>query len=110
MPENGNQISIRHFLFKCVHPGVSKIETLNRSSLFYLPFEIHIFTMHKATAITSIKIMSDVDADSPDRTHTMIIKTDETLWASGDNLYGQLGDGTIESLRTSPVQIFRIIA
>jgi alpha-tubulin suppressor-like RCC1 family protein len=26
--------------------------------------------------------------------HTMILKTDGTLWATGDNEYGQLGDGT----------------
>ena len=27
-------------------------------------------------------------------THTLAIKTDGTLWAWGDNSYGQLGDGT----------------
>lgn len=36
--------------------------------------------------------------------HTMILKTDGTLWATGYNGNGQLGDGTtIDKL--SPVQI-----
>jgi alpha-tubulin suppressor-like RCC1 family protein len=26
--------------------------------------------------------------------HTMIVKTDGTLWTTGDNRFGQLGDGT----------------
>ena len=36
--------------------------------------------------------------------HSLIIKTDGTLWACGDNTYGQLGDGTTIN-RSSPVQI-----
>ena len=27
--------------------------------------------------------------------HSMIRKNDESLWATGQNLYGQLGDGTL---------------
>jgi alpha-tubulin suppressor-like RCC1 family protein len=36
--------------------------------------------------------------------HTMILKSDGTLWAMGSNVHGQLGDGTTIN-RTSPVQI-----
>lgn len=36
--------------------------------------------------------------------HTLGIKTDGTLWAWGDNEYGQLGDGTTTS-RSTPTQI-----
>jgi len=36
--------------------------------------------------------------------HTMILKTDGTLWATGNNYYGQLGDGTTVN-RYTPVQI-----
>lgn len=36
--------------------------------------------------------------------HVCGIRTGGTLWCSGDNSYGQLGDGTLET-RTSPVQV-----
>ena len=36
--------------------------------------------------------------------HTVALKTDGTLWAWGDNRYGQLGDNTIEN-RNGPVQV-----
>jgi len=38
--------------------------------------------------------------------HTMILKTDGTLWATGSNHYGQLGDGTTTN-RSRPVQVMR---
>jgi len=36
--------------------------------------------------------------------HTMILKTDGTLWATGNNKYGQLGDSTFTD-RSTPVQV-----
>jgi alpha-tubulin suppressor-like RCC1 family protein len=36
----------------------------------------------------------------------MILKTDGTLWATGYNLNGQLGDGTWTN-RSTPVQVMR---
>jgi len=36
--------------------------------------------------------------------HSLILKSDGTLWSFGDNFYGQLGDGT-RTDRTSPVKI-----
>ena len=36
--------------------------------------------------------------------HTVALKTDGTLWAWGDNLYGQIGDGT-QVQRNAPVQV-----
>ena len=36
----------------------------------------------------------------------MILKTDGTLWATGSNDYGKLGDGTTAS-RSTPVQAMR---
>ena len=36
--------------------------------------------------------------------HTLIVKTDGSLWACGSNEYGQLGDGSITS-RNYPIKI-----
>ena len=39
----------------------------------------------------------------------MILKTDGTLWATGDNSYGQLCDGTTTG-RATPVQVMTDVA
>ncbi len=36
--------------------------------------------------------------------HTLILKPDGTVWATGRNTHGQLGDGS-NTQRTSPVQV-----
>jgi uncharacterized repeat protein (TIGR02543 family) len=41
--------------------------------------------------------------------HTMIVKSDGTLWATGYNYFGQLGDGTNEDKNT-PVQVMTNVA
>ncbi len=41
--------------------------------------------------------------------HTMILKTDGTLWATGKNDYGQMGDGTTSD-RFTPVQVMTNVA
>jgi hypothetical protein len=41
---------------------------------------------------------------SDGRIHNLALKSDGTLWAWGDNSYGQLGDGTTTQ-RNSPVQV-----
>ena len=43
-----------------------------------------------------IKIMDSVSAVSAGYQYTMAVKTDGSLWAWGDNSYGQLGDGTTD--------------
>ncbi|WP_223654297.1 RCC1-like domain-containing protein [Hymenobacter psoromatis] len=37
--------------------------------------------------------------------HTLAVRADSTLWAWGDNTYGQLGDGTAGGQRATPVQV-----
>jgi len=41
--------------------------------------------------------------------YTMAVKTDGSLWAWGDNRYGQLGDGTTQR-RTKPVRVMEDVA
>ena len=51
-----------------------------------------------------VNIMDGVASVSVGVLHYLIIKNDGSLWASGNNIYGQLGDGTTTS-RTEPVKI-----
>lgn len=37
--------------------------------------------------------------------HTLALKDDGTVWAWGDNDHGQIGDGTVNTVRTTPVQV-----
>ncbi|MEO5712633.1 MAG: hypothetical protein ABIT37_04020, partial [Luteolibacter sp.] len=49
-------------------------------------------------------IASNVIAATAGTLHSLFLKTDGTLWAMGDNAYGQLGEGT-NADRLTPVQI-----
>ncbi|AEC02601.1 fimbrillin family protein [Parasphaerochaeta coccoides] len=53
---------------------------------------------------TPVQVMTDVKAVSTGNYYTMILKKDGTLWATGANGEGQLGDGTTTN-RTTPVQV-----
>ena len=48
-----------------------------------------------ATYTNPLKIMDDIKSVSSSYKHTLIIKTDNTLWGLGYNEYGQLGQGDI---------------
>ncbi|WP_295586532.1 CARDB domain-containing protein [uncultured Lamprocystis sp.] len=57
---------------------------------------------------TPVQVMTGVaamDAGAWVGKHTLALKTDGSLWAWGDNLYGQLGDGTTTD-RWRPVPVF----
>ena len=53
---------------------------------------------------TPVKVMDDVASVEAATYHTIMLKTDGSLWACGDNQFGQLGDGTTVP-RTLPVKI-----
>ncbi|AEC01406.1 fimbrillin family protein [Parasphaerochaeta coccoides] len=53
--------------------------------------------------------MTDVKEVSTGATHTMILKKDGTLWATGANQYGQLGDDTTAN-KSTPVQVMPDVA
>ena len=48
--------------------------------------------------------MSGVEAVAAGDAHSLFLETDGTLWASGYNIYGQLGNGTTPDCST-PVQV-----
>ncbi len=54
----------------------------------------------------AVKLSSDWKSVAAGTSHTAAVKTDGTLWAWGDNYYGQLGDGTTTP-QWSPVRIGR---
>lgn len=51
-----------------------------------------------------IKIMDKVKAVSSGGSYSMVIKTDGSLWAWGENYFGQLGNGTIKK-QITPIKI-----
>jgi hypothetical protein len=53
---------------------------------------------------TPIRIMENVIAISAGHEHSMAIRSDGSLWAWGDNYYGQIGDGT-QGWSRNPVKI-----
>merc|ERR1712147_171863 len=46
-----------------------------------------------------VKVFSDAQAISAGKWHSMVLKTDGTVWATGYNIFGQLGDGTTTDKR-----------
>lgn len=56
-----------------------------------------------------VQIMEDVAAVACGAYHTLILKTDGTLWACGHNGYGQLGAGDTTD-RDDPVQVMTDVA
>ena len=48
--------------------------------------------------------LSGVVGITAGQNHTVYLKSDGTVWATGSNTSGQLGDGT-QSQRTNPVQV-----
>lgn len=57
------------------------------------------------TVTQSASAINDWAAVAAGDFHTLALKADGTLWAWGDNLSGQLGDGTGANIRSVPVQI-----
>jgi alpha-tubulin suppressor-like RCC1 family protein len=54
--------------------------------------------------VDGLNIFMKVQAVSTNQTHTLILKTDGTLWACGNNDFGELGDNT-DTLKSSPIRI-----
>lgn len=53
---------------------------------------------------TQLNALSDIISVAAGNDHSLFLKGDRTVWASGNNQYGQLGDGTTTS-KNSPIQI-----
>ena len=53
---------------------------------------------------TPIQVLTSVQSIAAGYYHSLFVKTDQSLWASGANFAGQLGDGTTAG-KTTPVQI-----
>jgi len=54
---------------------------------------------------TPVEVMSGVMAVAVGYYHTAILKSDGTLWTTGSNVYGQLGDGSVSIAQRDPVQV-----
>ncbi|HHT9106839.1 MAG TPA: RCC1 domain-containing protein [Candidatus Wujingus californicus] len=49
--------------------------------------------------------LSDITAISGGGSHSLALKSDGTVWAWGYNEYGQLGDGSTDYIKITPVQV-----
>ena len=75
-------------------------------------FKIYLTLMFSTLMLTAcggsdaqnVTLTRNVSAVAAGGVHTVALKSDGTLWAWGDNRYGQLGDGTTED-KTVPKQI-----
>jgi len=54
---------------------------------------------------TPISVASNVVAMAAGTIHSVFVKTNGTLWAMGNNSYGQLGNGTSGSTQTLPISV-----
>jgi len=62
-----------------------------------------------ASALLSVTLVPAVVHASTGYKHSAFVRADGTLWTTGDNTYGQLGDGT-QVARLSPVQVATNVA
>ncbi|QSZ26711.1 hypothetical protein ACETAC_07350 [Aceticella autotrophica] len=61
----------------------------------------------KTTANSNNSCLTTSNIVSTGYAHTAALKKDGTVWAWGDNVFGQLGDGTTTSSST-PLQVFSV--
>jgi len=54
---------------------------------------------------TQLVVTGSVRAIAAGNQHSLFLKTDGTLWAMGQNLFGQLGDGTMPTVQKTPVLV-----
>jgi alpha-tubulin suppressor-like RCC1 family protein len=52
-----------------------------------------------------VQVLTSAAAVAAGNSHTLAIKQDGSLWAWGHNFYGQLGDGSNNWERSTPVQV-----
>ena len=83
------------YSFEEKHTIYNKILSNNRRN---------IFTYICNASNYPIKITTGVKSVFPGDNRCFYLKTDDSLWAVGDNSYGQLADGT-QIARTTPIQI-----
>ena len=62
-----------------------------------------VFMLHNPTGVNPEPI-NNIQAIETGGYHTLLVKSDGTLWATGQNAEGQLGDGTNDN-RSMPVQV-----
>ncbi len=95
--------------------GTSNLTGNGATSYTWMPGSLSGASVNVSPLTTTVYTVSGTNADGCARSntwlkvsggayHTIAIKTDGTLWAWGQNDYGQIGDGTLIN-KNSPVQI-----
>jgi len=87
---------------KKIMAGISRIDAYSNGALI-INSKGELFDI-KDDEKNVTKIMSDVKCASRSVNATFVVKNDGSLWSWGENYYGVLGDGTLNS-RSQPKQI-----
>ena len=90
--------------FTVVYSGGTVGNYISGSNIAVSPASTTTFTLKSVADANGCKALVDWKMIKAGYYHTVGIKADGSLWAWGDNTYGQLGDGSITQ-RNSPVQI-----
>lgn len=62
-------------------------------------------TSHYNSTPIQVPGMTGIDAITAGGSFSVFLKSNGTVWTTGENSYGQIGDGTISTVRNTPVEI-----
>ena len=89
----GRRVSLTNAVNNIVQTNIIQNNPADDFDVFgYQPTESELFELYSSTRVVKI---------AAGHNHTLVLKSDGTVWAWGDNYYGQLGNGTLTNSSTA---------